>query len=365
MESNIKILPAIITALFRDGYFHCLKDKSGGAYYIDILDDLVKNDIELLELSSQKIDKRGINKYIRKISDIAGPYLRNAKENLKMLEKNKWLKINTMNIEVMKFGFTEKERFEGVIIPPHRTIGSVIKMKIEWVNWEKFIEYISSEGEKLGWIDLENTFSVRKQNVFILVLLSKLSTYLDKSKNIILPIKYIDKDDNDLFQRVRFLKTIKRLEKTNYIIINGVKAFRAKEKEIEYIGLKVNISLTKKFYDLIKTSKGIKKTNSSLKFDLNKSILIINNKPVKIQKFSNQYYLLEIIFENKEARMKDWQFSEISEDSNSTLGGFTDKKIYNIANAIKHKIKGEAHINDLFITTTHSIKINNKYLKKS
>jgi hypothetical protein len=102
-------------------------------------------------------------------------------------------------------------------------------------------------------------------------------------------------------------------------------------------------------------------TNYKIFFDRDKGILSICNKIVKIQKFSNQYHLLRIIFEDK---LKDWQFSEISELVDMAKD-FDWKHFYNSAYEIKKKIAIETGIKDFFITTTQSIKINEKYLKKS
>jgi len=96
-------------------------------------------------------------------------------------------------------------------------------------------------------------------------------------------------------------------------------------------------------------------------FDNDKSILSIKDTPVKIRKFSNQYHLLKTIFQDEK---NDWQFSELLEK----IGEFEDynwKKLYDVANAIKKNIAAETGIKDFFITTTQSIKINEKYLKYS
>jgi len=98
------------------------------------------------------------------------------------------------------------------------------------------------------------------------------------------------------------------------------------------------------------------KENYNVSFDEEKSILTIQNKPIKIRKFSNQYYLLKAIFQDEE---NDWQFSELLEK----IGEFEDynwKKLYDVANAIKKNIAAETGIKDFFITTTQSIKINKR-----
>jgi len=105
----------------------------------------------------------------------------------------------------------------------------------------------------------------------------------------------------------------------------------------------------------------IEKTEKELFFDPDKSLLIINGQQIKIRKFSDQYHLLRILFEEK---LKDWQFSEIAELIDSEKA-FKWKNLYNSANEIKKKIAIETSIKDFFITTTQSIKINEEYLEKS
>lgn len=94
-------------------------------------------------------------------------------------------------------------------------------------------------------------------------------------------------------------------------------------------------------------------------FDVDKSVLIISNKNIKIRRFSDQYHLLRIIFESDSEISKDWFFSEIAELAG---GGYEDKKFYNATDQIKKKIAVETGIKDFFITTRQSLKINKDYL---
>lgn len=102
--------------------------------------------------------------------------------------------------------------------------------------------------------------------------------------------------------------------------------------------------------------------NSS--FDNEKSVLYIGTKEVKIQKFSKQYYLLQIVFKDAECAAKDWQLSEISEFMDMEAK-FEWKRLYNIADAIRKNVAIETGIRDFFMLTTQSVKINPKYLKSS
>jgi len=140
------------------------------------------------------------------------------------------------------------------------------------------------------------------------------------------------------------------------------------ETEEEYFGYPYGQNfenLNKAIKEIMCSNENLKTNNHNMVFNKNTGILKIGNKSLEFRKFTNQHYLLEVIFENRESRDKDWQFSEISEDNNSPLGGFSDKKFHNIANAIKHKITEKTGIEKFFITTTHSIKINKKCFKKS
>ncbi len=99
-------------------------------------------------------------------------------------------------------------------------------------------------------------------------------------------------------------------------------------------------------------------------FDTDKSVLLIGDKQIFIQKFSKQYALLQVIFKDIESLGKDWQLSEISESMDAE-SEFVWKKLYNIADAIRKNIAIETGIKDFFILTTQSLKINTNYIKKS
>lgn len=106
-------------------------------------------------------------------------------------------------------------------------------------------------------------------------------------------------------------------------------------------------------------------TTTATGFEPEKSILVVAGSPVKIRKFSDQYHLLRIIFEN-EARLKDeWFFSEIAEryDDSGTIN--EDKKFYNAAYQVKQKITKDTGIKDFFVLTKQSLKISEKYLSQS
>lgn len=103
---------------------------------------------------------------------------------------------------------------------------------------------------------------------------------------------------------------------------------------------------------------------TNIEFDESRGILKINDKIIKLSKTSRQFEVLRIIFQSKNETYKDWQFSEIS-DKLDWAGLKEWKKIYNIVDAIGLKIAAKTGIQDFFITTTQSVKINPEYTPKS
>ena len=83
-------------------------------------------------------------------------------------------------------------------------------------------------------------------------------------------------------------------------------------------------------------------------------------KGVKIpfRKFTDQYHVLKVIFENKNTFGNEIFFSEIAEKIDRYNKTYTDKTIHNHLSAIKGKVAIETGIKDLFITTTQSVRIN-------
>jgi len=98
----------------------------------------------------------------------------------------------------------------------------------------------------------------------------------------------------------------------------------------------------------------------SLHFDADKSRLYIDGKEVKITKFKDEYHTLRVIFENPDEVSKEWFFSEINE-KNDAYSRSDDKKYYNAIYQTKNKLKSLG-LDDVFITTKQSVKINPKYL---
>lgn len=94
-------------------------------------------------------------------------------------------------------------------------------------------------------------------------------------------------------------------------------------------------------------------------FNVDTSRLYVRGKEIKLLKFKDGYQALRVIFNDPNDLSKEWFFSEIREKVDA--GEVNDKKYYNAIYqvSLKLKIKG---INDFFITTNQSVKINSKYL---
>lgn len=97
-----------------------------------------------------------------------------------------------------------------------------------------------------------------------------------------------------------------------------------------------------------------------LEFDLDKSLLVVDGQEVKIQKFSDQYNTLKIIFDNPNGLRDERFFSDISEKYDHS-GCLPDKKFYNAIYQVNLKLKSKG-IEDVFIATRQSVKINQEYL---
>lgn len=217
------------------------------------------------------------------------------------------------------------------------------------------------------FIEKENFLKFKNQKAKTI---RELKDCIDKNGNQF--IFHSGKSELDLSFRIGegylFMHNLVALENLGYIHINSIWVYDWElppEKRKE--SYKVNISVKPKLLEEISNleSEEVVEPVGTPEVIFNKEIgvLMINDKQVKIQKFSNQYYLLDLIFQNQENMQKDWQFSEIAETI-ECLEGFSDKKLYNIVNAIRHKVAEKVGgIDDFFITTNQSVKINEKYLK--
>lgn len=108
---------------------------------------------------------------------------------------------------------------------------------------------------------------------------------------------------------------------------------------------------------------------NSINFDTKTCHLTLGKAIIAIKSVSDQYYLLDVIFRNKDETFKEWQFSEIAELIDPRIETITDKgkrekirkQYYNAIDQIKKKVAIETGIKDLFITSRQTVKINPKY----
>jgi len=115
-------------------------------------------------------------------------------------------------------------------------------------------------------------------------------------------------------------------------------------------------------YILRELSKKGEERNTKLSsyFDENSGILRIGNEiSIKFTKFQDKYNVLRIIFGKGEDTGKEWFYDEIVEKAG---GNYDEKKFYNASYQIGIRVASESNIKDYLYTTTHSVKINPKYL---
>ena len=130
------------------------------------------------------------------------------------------------------------------------------------------------------------------------------------------------------------------------------------EKETD--DYKVKVKLNESFFNLMDNKKVLRENNDIVLFSSEEGRINLESKIIEIRKTSKQYDVLRLLFT---APGKDWQFSEILEELDPLDDNW--KRIYDIVGAVNRKVAIETGIKDFFITTTQSVKINSKYLKKS
>jgi hypothetical protein len=101
-------------------------------------------------------------------------------------------------------------------------------------------------------------------------------------------------------------------------------------------------------------------------FDQDKSILKINDLPVKIMKFGNQYNVLKVIFGKRDKLLNEWFYYEISDilDPGDLEGEDEKKRERSIKNAVYQlnlRIAAKAQIPDFITQNDQSFTINNEY----
>lgn len=142
---------------------------------------------------------------------------------------------------------------------------------------------------------------------------------------------------------------------TNHLHGSSIPAYQFTVEQYKQYAFRIHNYLLKELSkDTVDTKEGIK-----LEFDLAKGILKIGSKQVNVRKYSDQYHLLAIIFQEKDDFFKTWFFSEIAEHMDEAKPP-KDKKIYNIAYQLNTRIASKAHIDDFFVTTAQSLELNKK-----
>ncbi len=105
-------------------------------------------------------------------------------------------------------------------------------------------------------------------------------------------------------------------------------------------------------------SKDLKQKTSTY-FDTDKARFYVQGKEIKVKKFGDEYHTLKVMFEDPEELSKEWFFSEIREKIDESI--LDDKKYYNAIYQLKLKLEKQG-VNDFFVSTKQSVKINKKYL---
>ena len=239
---------------------------------------------------------------------------------------------------------------------------------------EKFINdhlKIKTRSKYLGSISVSQssniyTFSKHK-DIFLKKFNSMQDQYGDTFtfKNPVEQADYIEGNEKTIKRRYKerqflFMHTLFAFEKLNYIKIitlgntwtmknsNNLKYF-AKVELLPAIKKKINLKFKKK--DRL----------NNISFNEENGTLKVNESKIKNKKFSDQYYVLKIIFNNKSETAKEWFFSEFAEEYDSKAD-FKNKKFYNAVYQLNKKIAVETGIKGFFITTSKSCKIDPKYI---
>ncbi len=215
---------------------------------------------------------------------------------------------------------------------------------------------------------IKNTLVSQSQNIFTFKKHSSLfNDYLQKMQNDFgstITIENIFEDGFPDYECPGAKIARKRYAERNFFFLHILLAFEKKKLlRILYIGnnwdfyedkmltYQAKIEILPKFIN--------KDLSKKLRFDVDKARFYVQGKEIKLLKFKDEYHTLRIMFENPKELSKEWFFSEILEkidDSN-----FDDKKYYNAIYQLKIKLAKQG-IEDFFITTKQSVKINEKYL---
>lgn len=248
------------------------------------------------------------------------------------------------------------------------SLNSVQKSKIkDDVSFyiEEFINEKLTRNNKTKRIG--NTSVVQSQNIFTFKKHSLLfREYLQKMQNDFGNIITIENTFEKRFTNIAYPKEEvirKRYAERNFFFLHILFAFQ-KQSLIKFLSIGSNWSfyedemLTYQAKIEILPAFFNEELSKKLYFNKDKSRFCVQGKEIKILKFKDEYHTLRIMFENPEELSQEWFFSEIAERNEGKLG---DKKYYNAIYQLRIKLAKQG-IEDFFITTKQSVKINKKYL---
>lgn len=246
---------------------------------------------------------------------------------------------------------------------------------------EKELKKLKTSAEKISnhisWEEIEDKLYVKGKYISELIVdIINLYLELSKGKKIFekqnIKIKLIPFGDYpkyeskgpSLYAKEHFLMDMDEKNIINNLELDILEKFdddTSTTASYEYYCAKF-ILLPKTFDYLKETIEKIQATlTKSVSFDEEKSVLIIGKNEIEIRKNSNQFYILKAIFESN--LDDNIQFDELGEkidyEKNEEK---TDKYWYNHIDPIKKKIFAQTGIDDFFITQTHSVQINPKYI---
>lgn len=190
---------------------------------------------------------------------------------------------------------------------------------------ENFFNYVISFPAIDGYVNIP--FSSLREKGFEVV---KVLNYLEMNKRA----KVRNWNDTDLWN-VRFFKTPITIESLT-LERKGNEKYQSKTEEKDL-----------------------------LTFNQESGLLIINKERVKIKKYSDQFYLLKVLFENEENIYKEFLFDEL-DDYEDTMG-WEDKKIRNTVQNLNTKLAltTNSKVKNFLLVTSKAFKINKKYLPDS
>ena len=154
-----------------------------------------------------------------------------------------------------------------------------------------------------------------------------------------------------------FKHAIFAFEKLGYIRILSLGNNWHWSEEVEDLRDTAKIQLLPPFFKEL----GIEPKRTNLYFDDDKSRLYVRGIEIKIQKNSDQYHALRVMFADPKELPQEWFFDDIAERIDRSRPQERVKRYYNAIYQIGLKLTAKG-FPDFFITTKYSAKIDLKYL---